>query len=379
MKFKLIITTLLIFLLPSLAMADVITSQIAVNMIDVTKRLSLHLFTEIAAAYSVLYVKIATIGFIIILTKFLFTRVVPVNIMISFMLSLTISSAIAFNPTIFKIVVHDTFFKALYNLDQFIVVSASNELSSIRGLGFNSLIGVFAAIDNSLMEISAFAFNSIKDTNLLATPLIFIQALVIFILYLMVGIYFLWVFTVSIFGIYMMMILMPITISLYPFQRFRQYLTNSIQGMFYYGLITVFASVAIAIVVFISNDLVTQSIQLKEEGADIPPSFFMGAIIVGLLSIQIIKMTPEFASRISNASSSQLGGAFAMIATGTAAVAKGAGMITGAGKSKTSSSNNTNSSSGNGAGTGTNNGRSSGAGAQRNWQSPRNPSTSKSK
>lgn len=303
---------------------DSITYNIAENILNTTQSFSLELFGKIAGAYKDLYIKIAGIGLVIILSKYLFTRVVPVKDLLGFLIAMTISSSIALNADIFKLLVYDTFFEALYNFDQFIVQASASQMPGITMITFNSLSGVFDTIDSSLMGISSFAHDIFTKSSLIFNgAALMIESFIIYFLYLFIGLYFLVIFTVSIFGAHMMIILMPVTLSLYPFKRFRHYFSNCVNGMLHYGLTTVFCCVAISLVVFICNDLVIEAKKLEAEGIEeIPADFLTASIMVGFLSIFLIKMSTEFASRVLNSASSQLGGAFPMIVAGATTMAK---------------------------------------------------------
>ena len=332
----LILVIILVFCSPSPSFAgDSITYSIAGKMIDATERFTLSLYASIANAYYSLYLKIATIGLTLILSKYLFTRVPPIREMLSFSTAMMISSAIAFDPELFKTLIYDTFFDTLYRFDQFVIQSSASNMPGIKLISFNSLSGMFKTVDTSLMGISSFALDTAHKISPWSANgfALRIEAYVIFLLYLFIGAYFLIIFTISIFGAHMMIIAMPITISLYPFKRFRHYLSNCVSGMFHYGLVTIFACIAISLVVFISDDLTIQSNQMAAEvsaGGDsnIPADFLVGAIMIGFLSIFIIKVSTEFASRVLNSASSQLGGAFPMIVAGATTLAKSAPMIT---------------------------------------------------
>ena len=330
-----VIAALIIFSPTNSFAADSVTYSIAGKMIDATERFTLSLYFSIANAYYSVYIKIATIGLILILSKYLFTRVPPLREMIGFSIAMMISSSIAFDPELFKTLIYDTFFDTLYRFDQFVIQSSASNMPGIKLISFNSLSGMFKTVDMSLMGISNFALETAHNIPLLSTNgfALRIEAYVIFLLYLFIGAYFLIIFTISIFGAHMMIIAMPITISLYPFKRFRHYLSNCVSGMFHYGLVTIFACIAISLVVFISDDLVLQSDKMAAEVAaggesDIPADFLTGAIMIGFLSIFIIKVSTEFASRVLNSASSQLGGAFPMIVAGATTLAKSAPMIT---------------------------------------------------
>lgn len=308
--------------------ADSITYSIAEKMLNTAESFSLNLFEKIAEGYKGLYIKIASIGLMIILCKYLFTRVVPVKDLLGFLITMTISSSIALNADTFKLLVYDTFFDALYNFDQFIVQASADQMPGINMITFNSLSGVFNTIDASLMGISSFAFDIFHKSSIIFSIVSLIESLIIYFLYLFISLYFLVIFTVSIFGAHMMIIMMPITLSLYPFKRFRHYFSNCINGMLHYGLTTVFACVAISLVVFICNDLTIKANELEAQGAtEIPPDFLTGSIMVGFLSIFLIKMSTEFASRVLNSASSQLGGAGPMIVAGATTLAKMASPI----------------------------------------------------
>jgi len=308
--------------------SDSITYSIASRMIDTTEKLSLGLYDSIAIAYKPLYVSIAIIGLTLMILKYMWTGVTPLREMMSFLFSMMISSAFAFDSQLFKSVIYDTFFDTLYRMNQFVIQSSAQNMTEIGFINFSDIEGMFRAVDGSLMAIAEFAWGVSNDnSNLsLSSIPILIQALIICMLYLFIGVYFLVMFTISILGAHMMIILMPITLSLYPFKKFRQYSTNALMGMVYYGLVTLFVCISISLVVLITNDLVVESNKIIDEananGSDIvfPADFLMGSIMVGLLSIFIIKSAPEFASRLLNAASTQLGGAFPMlIAAGVAA------------------------------------------------------------
>ncbi len=310
--------------------SDSITYSIAARMIDTTENFSLALFDSIASAYKPLYVTIAIIGLTLITLKYMWTGVTPFKEMINFLLSMMISSAFAFDSYLFKTVIYDTFFDTLYALNQFVITANSQNMNDIGNMSFNSIEGMFRTVDNSLMYISNFAWEVSDDNrnfSFSSVP-IFFEALIIYLLYLFIGVYFLIIFSISVLGAHMMIILMPITLSLYPFKRFRQYATNSLMGMVYYGLVTLFACIAISLVVFIANDLVIQAKEITAQAVAngekivFPADFLTASIMIGLLSIFIIKIAPEFASRVLNAASTQIGGAAPIIIAGGIAAAK---------------------------------------------------------
>lgn len=330
MKVRNLLLFLIFSFVSSVARAsDSITYSIASRMIDTTERFSLGLFDAIAAAYKPLYVSIAIIGLTLLMIKYIWTGVTPMREMVSFLLSMQISSFFAFDASLFKAVVYDNFFDTLYRLNQFIIASSATEMTEIGNIGFNSIEGMFRTVDNSLMFIANFAWDVWQqNSNFLSSTVLFFEALIVYLLYLFIGVYFLVIFTVAILGAHMMIILMPITLSLYPFKKFRQYTSNSIMGMIYYALVTMFVCVSISLVVFITNDLVVQANQLAAEaeanGGDIVFSsdFLTGSIMIGLISIFTIKIAPEFASRILNAASTQVGSVFPMIIAGGITAAK---------------------------------------------------------
>lgn len=337
LKLILVLIAILIVFTPTQSFAnESITYSIAGKMIDTTERFTLSLYESIARAYYSVYVKISTIGLTLILAKYLFTKVPPLREMMSFSIAMLLSSAIAFDPDLFKFLVYDTFFDTLYRFDQFVIQSSANNMPGIKMISFNSLSGMFKTVDMSLMAISDFALKTAHDASIFPNGIFLkLEAYFIFLLYLFIGTYFLIIFTISIFGAHMMIIVMPITISLYPFQRFRHYLSNCFSGMLHYGLVTVFACVAISLVVFISDDLVVQADKIAAEveaggESDIPADFLTGSIMIGFLSIFIIKISTEFASRVLNSASSQLGGAFPMIIAGTTTMARAVSVSAGA-------------------------------------------------
>lgn len=309
--------------------SDTIIYGISSRMIDTTEKFSLGLYNSIAIAYKPLYVSIAIIGLTLMMLKYMYTGVTPIREMISFLFSMMISSAFAFDSQLFKSVIYDTFFDTLYRMNQFVIQSNAQNMTEIGYINFDNIEGMFQTIDNSLMTIVKFAWNVwSQNDGVLTSAALFFEALIVLLLYVFIGVYFMVIFTISIFGAHMMIILMPITLSLYPFKKFRQYTTNSIMGVFYYGLVTLFVCISISLVVYITNDLVLEANQLMDEanatGSDIkfPADFLIGSIMVGLLSIFIIKIAPEFASKLLNASSTQLGGAFPMIVAGGITAAK---------------------------------------------------------
>lgn len=308
---------------------DSITYNIAARMINTVEGISLSLFDSLAEAYKPLYVNIAAIGLMVILIKYLFTRVLPLLDLLNFTISLTIISAIAFNSSIFKSVVYDTFFDTLYNINQYIVQVSAKHIPNAPSLSFGSISNMFHVIDQSIMEIANFSYSLIDNKNGIFSNLwIGIQSFLIFLLYLFVSLYFLVVFSVAILGAHMMIIFMPITLSLYPFKRLRHYFSNSINGILHYGLTAIFASIAICISLSLVSDLAVEARRLKDENInEIPADFLVGAIMIGFLSIFVIKMSSEFAGRIINASTSQLGGAFPMIVAGATTAAKAATTI----------------------------------------------------
>lgn len=310
-------------------MDDSLTYKIAGKMIGITQSFSLNLFENIALAYKSTYVHIATIGLILILSKYLFTRQPPIKEMISFMISLVVASAIAFNVDLFKVIIYDTFFDTIYRFDQFVIQSSSLDIKN-SSADFRDLSSLFSAVDNAVMGVGAFALEVASENEFgWRTIPIWLEAGVIFLLFLFVITYFLVMFTVSIFGAHMMIILMPITISFYPFKSLRVYSHNCFKEMFYYGIITVFLSIAVSLVISITNDLVIQADKIRADALEneiavvIPVTFFIGAIIIGFMSIFFLKIAPEFASKVLNSSSSQIGGAFPMAIAGATTLAKG--------------------------------------------------------
>jgi hypothetical protein len=310
---------ILIILLPNQAFAmngDSASYQLASKLITAVENLSLFLYSSIAAAYSSLFIKIATIGLTVILAKCAITRIVPLKDMINFCIAIIISSSIAFNSDLFQSIFYDTFFDTLYRLDQFIVQSAANNMPGVRNLNFHSLYEMFESVDNSFAAIRDFAFEVANNQGTLTGSIITkIEALLIAILYIFTGCYFLIVFTVSILAAHMMLVLMPITISLYPFRKFRGYFFNCIRGMLHYGLVTLFACVAVSLDVFITNDLIGEADRMLDNGiSDLPNAFVTESLMIAFISILLIKMSSEFASRVLATVSSELGNAAPMVA-----------------------------------------------------------------
>ncbi len=315
-----IFAPILIILLPSQAFAangDSVSYHLASKLITAVENLSLFLYSSIATAYLSLFVKIATIGLTIILSKYAITRTVPLKDMMNFCITIVISSSIAFNADLFKSIFYDTFFDALYRLDQFVVQSAASNIPGVRNLNFHSLSEMFEAVDNSFAAIRDFAFEVANNQGTLTGSIVTkIEALLIAILYIFTGCYFLIVFTVSILAAHMMLVLMPITISLYPFRRFRGYFSNCVRGMLHYGLVTMFACVAVSLAVFITNDLIGEADRLLNDGvSDLPSAFVTESLMIAFISILLIKMSSEFASRVLATVSSELGNAAPMIAS----------------------------------------------------------------
>ena len=306
-----------------------LTYSLAARIIDATEYFTMSLFYSISEAYRPLYLKIASIGLIIILLKFMVTNVAPVKEMLSFTIAMMLSSALAFDPEFFHEIVYNTFFDTLYRFNQFIIQTSANNLPKVANINFDSLEGMFQTVDAGLMGISDFASKVAEDNKGWSDIPLFLESWIIYFLYLFICTYFLIIFTISIFGAHMMIVLMPITISLYPFQRLRSYSTNCFNGLFHYGLVTVFACISISLVVFISNDLVVEANQLRADAETagtpltIPSGFLTASIMVGFLSIFFIKISTEFASRVLNSATSQLGGAFPMITAGVVTAARG--------------------------------------------------------
>lgn len=320
-KIKFIILTITLLILSSsnaIASERSLTYSMAANIISITEDFSLKLFYSISNAYFSLYVKIATIGMILILTKYLLTRVAPIVDMINFIISLIIASSIAFNAQLFHVVVYDTFFDLLYGLNSLVIRSASESLSGSQIGGPTSLMYMFNTVDQSIGSVMDFALKVIDKQTLWSTSSIpvMIEAFLIYLLYLFVGFYFVVIITLAIFSIHMFIIFMPITISLYPFKRLRGYLFSSINAVIYYALVTVIACVAISISVYlIQNISIAAEDYMQRDKYDLPADFLCLSILLGFFSIFLIKSSTEIAARFVNAASSQLGGTFSTVAS----------------------------------------------------------------
>lgn len=152
------------------------------------------------------------------------------------------------------------------------------------------------------------------------------------------------VFTVliltSIFSLYVMFVLAPIFGTLAAFKPTRNYFFSWLKVNLTYALVPVFTAIVMGITIYFINAAVDDitNINVVEDG--IFTKAVGGALLVGLLSIFLHMKAPEYASAITGAQISGIGGFFGAVAgiaaagAGVAGFLGGKDLMKGAGKAK---------------------------------------------
>jgi hypothetical protein len=221
---------------------------------------------------------------------------------IAFLLAIFLSASIALNKDNFVTFIYNPFFETLYNFASFIArISAGDTYNGGGGVEsmfasiYDSSSKLVKILDDMSERIDVSLFSILKVVGLMLTIFI-IKFLFLFLVALFVI-----KFTVTIFSAHIIMIIMPITLSLFPFKSLRPYSFNHLKSLFQYGLTIIFYCIAISISIYLIEQIRETADEIgNAEEITISFQFLLSAIITAGMGYIMLVSSNEFASKILN-------------------------------------------------------------------------------
>ena len=306
MKLKLLLTILAISLIsPGNAYAygdpNTVLFEISNHIIGFISEFTYDLYSGVAAVYKRVFLLICLISFPLISYAYLQGKI-GLESIISFVLSLNIISAITFNVDTFLAVVYEPFFSGVYRFASFIA-NTSADIEYRGGNGVKEMFtGIYGSVDDLSGEIDEVSaregLSPITDfkTSILLTVFIFIIKMIFFVLCAIFTAF----FTLTIVRAHMIMIVMPVTLSLLPFQSMRAYGFNHLKLLLREGLTVIFYIISISISIKLVGELQNTANGLEEAKHILDFSFLVAAITTPLIGIILMFSSAGLAASILN-------------------------------------------------------------------------------
>lgn len=276
--------------------------NISNNIIVKVQEFSINMFHNIALGYRDLYKLMLMIVFPMIFYAYAKNKI-DEEVVITFFIAVMISSFIALKQHYFKYFIYDPFFDTLDNMTSFIIQSVKfggesnfgNKVGNILGIMYDRIGEFNEDLDKIKSNIDFGITNFLKPLALVLT------------IWLLKIIY---IFLVAVFAVnyitYMVsanviIIIMPITLSLFPFKSLRPYAFNHIKYLFQIGLTIVFQCIAVALTIYLMGDILMMTKELINNGDSILNySFMVSSIITAGLGYLLLLKSNDFSSRILN-------------------------------------------------------------------------------
>ena len=262
---------------------------------------TLTLYASIAAYYRGIYTILAIIVVSIVIYLYSINKI-GLETVASFFIALSISALVALHVANFKDIIYDPFFDILYKLCAVVANSAGGGKAGLSNVdGIPDIVGIasgsmesFIGVLDAMLEKFDWSWSSAGKAVLIVIIVAVMEFMFIFLLaYFVVSI------TIAIFGIHMIMIFMPVTLSLFAFKSYRPYAFNSIKNILHYALSALFCCISMAISIFLVNDLTKQILKL-ESLSNLNFGYIVMSITTALFGFAFLKASSEFASRILN-------------------------------------------------------------------------------
>lgn len=295
----------LFLILPSIAFAssDNFFYEISAKTIDLSQAFTRQIYIGIATQYRGIYLLLCIISFSILIYCYLQSNA-SMDTLFVFLTTIYISSAIALNYDTFHSIIYEPFFTMLYNMCAFVVTVASGHHSK----PVDSVQDMFKLISDSMMKFHAVmgkikenaSFSILSPSSWIKNIAYVLEIFMVRFLILFLSAYFTVKFTISIVLINMLMTMMPITLSLFPFKNYRSYAYNNFKNILFYGLVAIFSAMAMALTIFLLDNIMKQDIN------ELSFETFMSFITVGLLGYLLIHSSGELSAKLINTTNSNM-------------------------------------------------------------------------
>ncbi|MDD2840012.1 MAG: type IV secretion system protein [Rickettsiales bacterium] len=334
MKLKLLLFTLLFCLLytnNAHASSMNLLFDISNDIIGLVEGFTMRLYEAVAVSYRQIYFLLCSIILPAVIYSYVKNKINEETV-VSFFIAIFLTATIVLNKDNFITFIYKPFFDTLYGFASYIANVSSDNYNSSAG-GVETMFGNIYTSSDQLIEIldkmqekvNISLFSVFKGFAVILTILI-IKFLFLFLVSLFVI-----RFTVAVFSAHIIMIIMPITLSLFPFKSLRPYSFNHIKCLFQYGLTVIFYCISISISAYLIDGIQEIAKSLDGSGENIITyQFLISAIITAGLGYIMLLASNEFASKILNvAGNANILANKAM--NRIAAFTAGAGLIQGAG------------------------------------------------
>lgn len=324
MSNKLILTILLMLFLPSNAFAESVSYEFITSMMSVSENFILTLFNQLATSFHRTFLIIATLCLTFSAVKWFFGKPDIVGI-IKLFLGIIIINVLVFQKGFFEEWIYHPIMETVYALPVFVIkVSAGLNASSSST---DSLKAMLSTMDKVIQNMREVASLIMEEKGFLSSTWIFLQGLIINLLYLGLFCVFVVMFSLGIIAAHVMLTVAPFALSLLPFEQLRGLSFNVMRAFFSYSFIPFFASVAMGMTLAAITSLNNEATAILELGDvnSISDHFFLQAIILGVFSWFFHIKSSEFASQTIGGQVSSFG---SMFATGMGVAAAGTKMAT---------------------------------------------------
>ena len=290
---------------PSIAFAssDAILYDISVQAIDLSQAFTKAIYIAIATQYKGIYVLLCIISFSILIYCYLQGNA-SMDTLFVFLTTIYISSAIALNYDTFHSIIYKPFFTMLYNMCAFVVTVASGHQSKpVDGASgmFNLIFDSIIQFDKVIETIKEKAsFSILSPSSWIKNIAYVLEIFMVRFLILFLSAYFTVKFTISVVLINMLMTMMPITLSLFPFKNYRSYAYNNFKNILFYGLVAIFSAMAMSLTIYLLGGMMKQDIN------ELSFETFMSFITVGLLGYLLIHSSGELSAKLINTTNSNM-------------------------------------------------------------------------
>lgn len=306
--------------------------DISRDVIGLVESFTMRLYEAVAIAYKQVYFLLCSIVLPAVIYSYVKNKINEETV-ISFFIAIFLSATIALNKNNFISFIYNPFFDTLYGFASYIANVSGGNYQISGGGGVETMFANIYESSGTFITI----LNNMRDqidvslSNMFKVMAIMLTILIIKFLFLFLVSLFVIRFTVTVFSAHIIMIIMPITLSLFPFKSLRPYSFNHIKCLFQYGLTVIFYCIAISISISLIEQLnITAQASDNVGEQALSYQFLLSAIITAGLGYIMLLSSNEFASKILNvAGNANILANKAMNRMAT--VVAGAGIVQGAG------------------------------------------------
>jgi len=269
--------------------------QFLMTIMRVCESFCLTLYEKLAISFRPLFFKICVITTAIYGIRIMYGNVNALNLL-KFFITIMIASSFAFQIEIFEEWFYKPIMSVVYKLPPFVISVASN--TKAHASSGDMLQNMLIDIESVTSDLRAVGEMIMSKKGIFSSTYMWLQGCVVTVIYIILYLLFMVVFAKGIVGCHIALTPAPIAICLLPFPKLRGFSFNVLRTFFAYALVPFVAAVVMGITLSSMSGLIREAnILLERNPNEIPDSFFMQAILIGVFCIAVMKSVSHFSSQ----------------------------------------------------------------------------------